>query len=226
MSANFAERQKALLKAIIESYIATAEPVGSKFLVDEGGFGVSGATLRNEMRELEELGYLTHPHTSAGRIPTEAGYRVYVQELMTPETPNKKAQTSLHEVLGNETGVERAKQLAKFVSAYTGAAVIMAHNPHSLYYTGLSNLFAQPELMHQAEALNMSTMFDQCEERITLLYGLVKNPVHTFVGRENPLGVVCGTVACRIGPGLMAVVGPMRMNYAKIIGLSTYLVRS
>ncbi len=75
-------RQRSILKAIVETYIATAEPVGSKALSGKYNFGVSSATLRNEMAELIAQGYLEQPHTSAGRVPTHQGYRLYVNELM------------------------------------------------------------------------------------------------------------------------------------------------
>src|SRR5690349_1685550 len=74
-------RQEELLTLVIESYIKNAEPIGSKFLVSFGDLDFSEATVRNELRELEQAGYLTHPHTSAGRIPTEKGYRHYVSQL-------------------------------------------------------------------------------------------------------------------------------------------------
>ena len=73
-------RQEQLLTLVIEKYIATAQPIGSKVLVSEAGLDWSEATVRNELRELEEMGYLTHPHTSAGRIPTEAGYKYYIEK--------------------------------------------------------------------------------------------------------------------------------------------------
>lgn len=76
------ERKKLILKAVVDDYISTAEPVGSKSLLVRNDFLVSSATIRNEMAELEERGYLIHPHTSAGRIPTDKGYREYVDSLM------------------------------------------------------------------------------------------------------------------------------------------------
>jgi heat-inducible transcriptional repressor len=76
------ERKKKIIKAVIEEYIATAEPVGSKSIALHAGLGLSSATIRNEMAELEALGYLEQPHTSAGRIPSVKGYRIYVNELM------------------------------------------------------------------------------------------------------------------------------------------------
>ena len=76
------DRKKRVLRAIVETYIATAEPVGSKAVAEAAGLDVSTATIRNEMADLTELGYLEQPHTSAGRVPSPAGYRLYVNELM------------------------------------------------------------------------------------------------------------------------------------------------
>lgn len=79
---DLSERKRKILKAIIENYIETAEPVGSKLLAAEAKGSVSSATIRNEMSELEEMGYIEKPHTSAGRVPSPLGYRLYVDELM------------------------------------------------------------------------------------------------------------------------------------------------
>jgi len=79
------DRKKMILKATVNRYIATAEPVGSKSLIDDAHFNVSSATIRQELNELEKDGFLTHVHTSSGRIPTDEGYRFYVNELMTAE---------------------------------------------------------------------------------------------------------------------------------------------
>ena len=76
------ERKKAILKSVVDAYIATGDPVGSKYLTANADFNVSSATLRNEMSALESMGYLEQPHTSAGRVPTAKGYRTYVENLM------------------------------------------------------------------------------------------------------------------------------------------------
>jgi heat-inducible transcriptional repressor len=86
MRAALPERQGDILRRVVEEYVATGQPVGSKTLVERAGLGVSPSTVRYELAELERLGLLTHPHTSAGRVPTEAGYRLYVDHLLsTPE---------------------------------------------------------------------------------------------------------------------------------------------
>src|SRR6266540_4005566 len=74
-------RKVAVLRAVVEEYVRSGEPVGSETIAEHAGIGVSSATIRNEMAALEEQGYLTHPHTSAGRIPTDPGYRHYVDSL-------------------------------------------------------------------------------------------------------------------------------------------------
>src|ERR687886_2439446 len=80
------ERERQVLAAVIQSYVATAEPAGSRTLSRRFGLGVSPATIRNTMSDLEEKGYLTHPHTSAGRVPTDMAYRAYVDSLLNSHT--------------------------------------------------------------------------------------------------------------------------------------------
>ena len=88
------ERKLEVLRAIVEDYVSTSEPVGSKALVERHNLGVSSATIRNDMAVLEEEGYIAQPHTSAGRIPTDKGYRLFVDRLATVKplsTPERRA---------------------------------------------------------------------------------------------------------------------------------------
>lgn len=90
-SVELTDRQREILRHLIEEYIATGQPVGSKYLVERAGLSVSPSTVRNELAELERLGLLTHPHTSAGRVPTEEGYRLFAQGLLTRLEPRPGA---------------------------------------------------------------------------------------------------------------------------------------
>lgn len=92
-------RKKQILAAIVKTYIETGEPVGSKALSQVLDLGLSPATLRNEMSELSELGYLEQPHTSAGRVPTSAGYRLYIQQLMRPAEPDPQTKAAIDDAL-------------------------------------------------------------------------------------------------------------------------------
>ncbi len=99
MALDLSERKKRVLRAVTEQYIRTAEPVGSKSIVESGGLEVSSATIRNEMAELEALGLLEQPHTSAGRVPSPAGYRIYVNELMEEHRLTLQETQSINEAL-------------------------------------------------------------------------------------------------------------------------------
>ena len=82
------ERKEKILKAIIQTYLETGEPVGSRTISKYSDLKLSSATIRNEMSDLEELGYIIQPHTSAGRIPSEKGYRFYVDDMMSEKEKN------------------------------------------------------------------------------------------------------------------------------------------
>ena len=81
------ERKASILQTIVTEYIGTATPVGSRRLAQTYDLGISSATIRSEMADLEEQGYITHPHTSAGRVPSDKGYRYYVESLMVERAP-------------------------------------------------------------------------------------------------------------------------------------------
>lgn len=120
------ERKREILRRVVEEYVATGQPVGSRMLVERGGLGVSSSTVRGELAELEALGLLTHPHTSAGRVPTESGYRVYAQDLVETiegrpgglDVDLRSMRTEIEEALRTTTeSLSRATRLLALVSA-------------------------------------------------------------------------------------------------------------
>lgn len=122
------ERKKLILKAVVEAHIDGGEPVGSKYIVQSNLLSCSSATIRNEMAELEELGYLVQPHTSAGRVPSEAGYRFYVDSLVEQyaKTTHEVAQINqLLRVKMDEIDqiLDMASRLASTMTNYTGIAI-------------------------------------------------------------------------------------------------------
>jgi len=111
-------RQQAILRLVVHSYVATAQPVSSKSLIGKGMLNVSSATIRNEMAALEEMGYLTHPHTSAGRVPTDQGYRYFVEHLLGDvELPNDEQNTIRHQFHQAKLEMSQWMQLASAVLA-------------------------------------------------------------------------------------------------------------
>ena len=121
-------RKAAVLHAVVEAYVRPGEPVGSETIADQAGLGVSSATIRNEMAALEELGYLTHPHTSAGRIPTDAGYRHYVDTLPARGRLNQAQRRAIathfaEAILDLEEVLKGSVQLLGRLTQYAGLAV-------------------------------------------------------------------------------------------------------
>jgi heat-inducible transcriptional repressor len=124
------DRRQAVLGLVVRQYIATATPVGSKTIVEQYGLGISSATIRNEMAYLEEQDYLTHPHTSAGRVPTEKGYRYFVERLMgEAELPLAEQRTIRHQFHQAHLGLEQWMKLAAAILARTAHSTSLVAAP-------------------------------------------------------------------------------------------------
>jgi heat-inducible transcriptional repressor len=125
------ERTKRVLQAVIDSYIQTGSPIGSTVLAKTYDFSLSSATLRNIMAELEELGFLTHPHTSAGRVPTDKGYRYYIDSLISFDRDTQEIREQMDQVSALQSGdlhyiMEEASQFLAKLSHHTGVIVAPA----------------------------------------------------------------------------------------------------
>ena len=136
------ERKKQILRAVVENYIQTAEPVGSKAIVVSAGLKVSSATIRNEMADLEDLGYIIQPHTSAGRIPSDKGYRWYVDTLM--EEKEQEVTEIREQMLQKADKMDQLlKQAAKVLAANTNYATMISaptYNRNKLKFIQLSQV--------------------------------------------------------------------------------------
>jgi heat-inducible transcriptional repressor len=129
---NLTERQKLILALIIRDYIETAQPIGSRHLVENYNLNVSSATVRNDMLALSETGYLRQPHTSAGRIPTEEGYRFFVRQLMgNTELPSTTKRTIVHQFYQAGMDIDRWMRLAASVLAHQSQAASLVTAPRS-----------------------------------------------------------------------------------------------
>lgn len=214
------KRQETLLKLVIENYIETAEPVGSRFLLSESGLDCGEATVRNELRALEEAGYLTHPHTSAGRIPTESGYRFYLSQINFDKVVvSKKDGELLEKIVQNFSGDEKVKMLSKNLADISDSAILVAFDMDHVYYTGLSNLFRQPEFKELDLVMDVSGVFDRCEECLENFYDKVGVAPEFFLGKDHPFGSALSVLSFRMEKGLVALLSPMRMNYKRNFGL-------
>jgi len=217
-------RQAKLLAAIIDQFIETALPVGSKRLLEMGEFSVSSATIRNEMSLLEDEGFLEQPHISAGRIPTAKGYKVYVKEFMEPsihELKVRKKFESLKEQYEQRKDQERVYESVALLSQMV-PNVAFATVPHKerVYYMGLANTLRQPEF--QMNPSLATGVVEILEHRLTELLERVDidERVRYFIGGEHLLPQIqsCSLLvrkySVRGEEGLIGILGPMRMDYA------------
>jgi transcriptional regulator of heat shock response len=216
-------RKELILKLLIEDYIKSAQAVGSKYLNQQFNLGVSDATIRNELAALEHEGYLRAPHTSSGRIPTEAAYLYYLKHLRAKKFVLEG--TPLKDLSHGESPSQQAlKKLAKRLAEISGETAIVAFDPSWTYHVGVSNLFQKPDFASMELVQSLSHIVDQFDEVIRNIYGTVPDVPKVYIGSENPFGkqvsaIVVSYTLRNNEKGLLGLVGPMRMNYSKNIAL-------
>lgn len=227
------DRQKQLLSAIVELYTKTAVPVGSQALLEHYDFGVSSATLRNDMADLEEAGYLYQPHVSAGRIPTDQGYRIYVEEMMgdtdLSREDQRRLQKELLQLRAKHTRLGRST--AKLLSALSGNLAVSGIVDKDEYYDfGMRELLDNPEFQEMDELCQLVETLDSLDEKVDgIMLKLKDGETRIFIGNENPIAGIknCSMIVAPYqtdeGRGMLAIIGPKRMNYAKNKSLIEYM---
>lgn len=220
------ERQQKVLSAIVEQYAEVASPVGSNLMAKL--FNVSSATIRAEMAELERLGYIAQPHTSAGRVPTDKGYRFYVNNLSQSEdnfsVPEQRGMKAL------ATRVQQAGAPERTIRNAVDTLVELTHNlglatiSNQLYMSGLSNLFGQPEFINSVQVQQVASLLDNLEP--WLREAAPNEPLSVYIGRENPIGRSAG---CTLIIGrfrspfsdrsYIGTLGPTRQSYREVMNL-------
>jgi len=221
---NMQERKQKLLQHIIKEHIKTASPVGSGLISSKYMKDVSSPTVRNEMQELEREGFITHPHTSAGRIPTEQGYRNYIENTAV-KSISEKHKEQIDEARNlSKDAEESIKHIAKKAAEISENAAVVAFSKNDVYYTGLSNLFSKPEFKEQNLVVNMSEIIDHLDEVMAGLSDFLDEDVSVLLGSDNPFGAECGSILSKSNNGIVfGILGPMRMDYEKNIGLVKYI---
>ncbi|MEK9183218.1 MAG: hypothetical protein AAB849_01805 [Patescibacteria group bacterium] len=217
------KRREQLFKQIVKIYLATAEPVGSLFLADKFG-DVSSATIRNEMMALEQDGYIYQPHISAGRVPTENGYKFFVDNFIDVEKRDEKVDKKIDAIVKDFKGDEKIKAAGRTAAEMSQEAIIVAFSPNQLYFTGLSYLFAKPEFAEQITVTSVSQILDHCEEMMPRVLELIGSGKKVLIGTDNPFGKMCSFIAAPIRDnGLFGILGPMRMGYEKNLELVNFV---
>lgn len=225
------DRQAKILAAIVEQYAEVASPVGSSLLAKV--FNVSSATVRAEMAELERLGFIHQPHTSAGRIPTDKGYRFYVNNLANGEQSSleRRAERAL------SARVESGGLPERTIRNTVDTLVELTHNlgiatiGNQLYMSGLSNLFGQPEFIGGAQVQQVARLLDNLEP--WLREAAPNEPLSVYIGAENPIGrsAQCSLIISRFRSpfsdhSYIGVLGPTRQSYRDVMNLVEHAGRS
>lgn len=223
-------RQQQLLNTIVEYYVQTATPVGSGALATQ--FGVSSATVRSEMAQLEQLGYITHPHTSAGRIPTDAGYRHYVEHISTPHQKidaTARIRGAIEQRVKSAGSPQSAIKVAVESLVYTTQNVGFATMGAATYTKGFSQLFRQPEF--EDDIIEIAGLLDDLETWLQEMQPSTE--VDAYIGTENVIGkssgcavIVSGYVSPYSRRSYIGVIGSTRQQYGSVMHIVDHTART
>jgi transcriptional regulator of heat shock response len=232
------ERKLKILQAIVSDFIITAEPVGSRTISRRYEMGISPATIRNEMADLEEMGYLTHPHTSAGRVPSDKAYRLYVNQLMERyELEEEEKRRIRSELSANVAELERtirhATELLSELTNLTSFATV-EEDMHrvQLFLEGMTRIFAHPEFNSVDRARHFLEMVD-ARDNLTTTIARRGDGLEISIGGENEGAIMEGssiiTATYHVDGhyvGKLGVIGPTRMRYSEITSVIDYMSRN
>lgn len=230
--AELTERQAKILKSVVDEYIETAEPVGSETLEKKYSLGVSPATIRNEMAALTETGFLRQPHTSAGRVPTQTGFKIYITQLMEEKKPSVTDEVAAKEAIWDyRHEFDRfLREATRALANQTQSLAVAATKEGDVYSAGYSHILEMPEFYDidvTKSVLDLLDEFKKLEALFEKSYG--DDPIHILLGEDmgqeflQPCGMVFTNFEA--GPkhsGSIGVIGPCRLNYPSIVPTIRY----
>ena len=223
------ERQEQILNLLVQEYIDSAEPVSSQSLEKKHKFGVCPATIRIEMQKLTNDGYLGQPHTSAGRIPTDKGYRFFVDHLLQEKSLKEEGSDFLNFWEELEKEMEDSFRFTrlmakKIAQATSGLASAYFPEEEIAVKEGWSGIFKEPEFEDSGYLERFARTADGLEDKISEFDK--DKELQVFIGKENPLPqskdfslIVLKFFLPGDRAGFMAILGPKRMPYEKNINL-------
>lgn len=232
MSDGLTARQTQILKAIVDEYIETAEPVGSEALEKRYNLGVSPATIRNEMVALTKTGYLRQPHTSAGRIPSPIAMKFYIDQLM-----DERELSVADEVRAKEEVWDVKDDLDKLIGEATHALadqtknlVVAATDEGKLWHAGYANIFANPEFSNLATCARFFSFIEEVGRIQDLFFGRPEpySPIEVMFGEDLgwpellPVGIVTTHFSVKGKKGALGIIGPIRLKYPDVIPTIRY----
>ena len=247
-------RQEKILDIIVREYVKSAQPVSSKFLERKHRFGVCPATIRIEMQKLTDTGLIFQPHISAGRIPTDKGYRFFVDNLLSKEFLKENFKFEGEETLslllpslpsearegeddfgeGLMNPIKFLQQITKnLASVSSSLALGYLLKEKILWKDGWGEIIKEPEFTEKRNINNFFEMIDALEKEIENLVDAETNvPLRVYIGKENPFPrakefsmIISRCRFCDEEGGILAILGPKRMDYDKNIGSLNSLIK-
>lgn len=227
------QRKDRILAIVVGQYIKTITPVGSHFLTEEYKLDVSPATVRNILAELEEQGYLTHPHTSAGRIPTQRGYRYYVDHLMNEiqlmEDEKKRIQLEHKQYVNQlEALMDKTSSTISELTHYT-TIVSLDGWGSKIILKGTSHVVGYPEQTDVLKIQAILRILEEKERLLALINRDLEHKIDIYIGHEMALKEIesCSLAVSSFEKngisGRIAVLGPTRMNYDRVVSALDYV---
>jgi transcriptional regulator of heat shock response len=227
------ERQNKILDAVIGEYIESAHPVSSQQLKKKYDFEIRPAMLRIEMQKLTDEGYLRQPHTSAGRVPTDKGYRFFVDELLARQSFAAQNLGGLKKEFEDfeaeiDEGIKFLQSLTKKMAEAADALVLSYLESEKIFWKeGWEEVLREPEFEAKEFRVNFTKFLENFEENIGDLK--INSEIKIYIGRENPykkaedFSIIISK--CHLGEeeGIVSLLGPKRMDYDKNIGLMSSL---
>lgn len=222
------DRQVSILRAVVEEYMQTAEPVGSETLDRKYNLGVSPATIRNEMAYLVDLGYLKQPHTSAGRIPSPAAIRLYIDEMM-----KERSLTVAEEVSAKEKVWEKRHQLGDVLrtatyelARRTGTIGVAVTDEMKVYHAGYAHILDLPEFYDIDVTRTVLSMLDEAQRLMDVFRRAHDDrEIHILLGDDfqneflEPISVVYSDFQTSQHRGSLGVIGSARLDYPYVVPL-------
>jgi len=229
---DISERQKQLLKAVIELYVKIGEPISSDQIEKNYHLGVSPATIRNEMVRLTDAKYLKQPHTSAGRVPTSTGFRLYINELMKEKAMSVVDEVAIRQqLMDSRSHFDRMVQTATRALAKKCGTLALAIHDGNVYYTGASNILDIPEFFDIDVARFVLSLFDEfsvLQQIIDKAQGT--ESLHIIFGEETGYEHLLPTSFAFLNfdsrseiPGVIGVIGPDRLNFPVVLPYLRYI---
>lgn len=222
------ERQKSILNALTREYMAIAQPVSSGELVKKYKLPFSPATVRNEILALDREGFTIQPHTSAGRIPTDKGYRFFIGQNLPDEKAEKKIEKSFRPLCDIDDEFDFLRQISRMLVRMSGEFSMAGFLGKRIFYkSGIAEIIQYPEFADEREVCEFGELIDCLDEEVRNLFGPedMAEP-RVFIGEENPIrearkySMVISSARTPFGEdGIFTILGPQRMNYDRNLSI-------